>query len=58
MIKCVFVGNIQVTYNEQGGRFYIVSVVTHGNFVEQYNERVSFDSKDDLVRWAQNQYNK
>ena len=56
MIKSTYVGKILVTYDERDGRFYVESVVTHGNFVEQYNARVSFNSLEDLEKWAKNQY--
>lgn len=57
MIKSVFVGTVQVTYEEKNEKFYVLSVVTHGNFVENYGGRISFDTFNHLVDWAKKQYN-
>ena len=56
-IKMVVLDNVKVTYEfHNDGSVSVESVVTHGNFVENYNGRLSFDSVEKMIEWARRQY--
>lgn len=57
-IKTYVLEKAQITCElHNDGSVSVESVVTHGNFIEKYNGRLSFDSVEKMLEWANRQYN-
>ena len=57
-IKMAVLDKVKVTYAlHTDGSVSVESVVTQGNFVENYNGRLSFCSVEEMIEWARKQYN-